>query len=45
MGISMESKEYILKSIESLPPQKVQEDLDFIDFLRIKAGLMNGGNQ
>ncbi|MBW2119589.1 MAG: DUF2281 domain-containing protein [Deltaproteobacteria bacterium] len=36
MPISTESKEYILKSIESLPPQKVQEVLDFIDFLRMR---------
>ena len=36
MSISMENKEYILKSIEGLPPQKVQEVLDFIDFLRMR---------
>ncbi len=37
MAISPQSKEYILKSIEILPPQKVQEVIDFIEFLRIRA--------
>ena len=37
MAISPQSKEYILKSIEILPPQKVQEVIDFIEFLRRRA--------
>ena len=36
MPISTESQEYILKGIENLPPQKVQEVIDFIEFLRIR---------
>jgi hypothetical protein len=36
MTIPAERKEYIIKSIEDLPPQRIQELIDFIDFLRIK---------
>ena len=37
MPVSTDSKEYILKTIETLPPQKVQAVIDFIDFLRIRS--------
>lgn len=37
MHISTENKDYIIKSIENLPPQKVQEVIDFIDFLLMRS--------
>jgi len=37
MAVSPQSKKYILKSIEILPPQKVQEVIDFIEFLKIRS--------
>jgi hypothetical protein len=37
MAVSPQSKEYILKSIEILPPQKVQEIIHFIEFLRTRS--------
>jgi hypothetical protein len=37
MHISTKNKDYIIKSIENLPPQKVQEVIDFIDFLLMRS--------
>ena len=37
MALSSESKENILKGIEDLPPQKVEEVIDFIHFLRTRS--------
>jgi hypothetical protein len=39
MPIPVNNKEYILKSIETLPPEKLQEVIDFIDFLQIRSQL------
>ena len=39
MPIPVDNKEYILKSIETLPPEKLQEVIDFIDFLQIRSHL------
>ena len=39
MPISVDNKEYILKSIETLPPEKLQEVIDFIVFLQIRSQL------
>lgn len=39
MPIPVNNKEYILKSIETLPPEKLQEVIDFIDFLQIRYQL------
>ena len=39
MPIPVKNKEYILKSIETLPPEKLQEVIDFIDFLQIRSQL------
>ena len=43
MAISSECKENILKSIEKLPSQKVQEVIDFIEFLKMKSHLKTSG--
>lgn len=37
MPISAENREYILKSIENLPPQRIEEIIDFIEFLKGKS--------
>jgi len=39
MPIPVKNKEYILKNIETLPPEKLQEVIDFIDFLQIRSQL------
>ena len=39
MPIPVNNKEYILKSIETLPPEKLQEVIDFIDFLQMRSHL------
>jgi len=39
MPIPVKNKEYILKNIETLPPEKLQEIIDFIDFLQIRSQL------
>ena len=39
MTITEDNKGYILKSIETLPPDKLQEVVDFIDFLQIRSRL------
>ena len=43
MPIPMDRKEYILKRIETLPYDKLQEVIDFIDFLQIKSQLCPSG--
>lgn len=43
MAISSESKENILKSIETLPSQKIQEVIDFIEFLKLRSRLKPTG--
>ena len=37
MPISAESKDYILRNIEALPPHRVEEVIDFIEFLKKKS--------
>jgi hypothetical protein len=37
MAISIENKEYILKSIDALPPHRIEEVIDFIEFLRTRS--------
>ena len=37
MPISTKSKDYIIKRIEDLPPQRVQEVIDFIEFVRMRS--------
>jgi len=39
MSLSNEHKEYLLKNIEDLPPEKVEEVIDFVDFLKVKSEL------
>ncbi len=36
MGTLPEYKEHIIKDIEDLPPELIQEVIDFIEFLKIK---------
>jgi hypothetical protein len=36
MGIAINNKEIIIKHIEGLPPELIQEVIDFIEFLKIK---------
>lgn len=43
MAISSESKENILKSIETLPSQKIQEVIDFIEFLKLRSRIKPTG--
>jgi len=37
MSLSNEHKDYLLKKIEDLPPEKVEEVIDFVDFLKLKS--------
>lgn len=37
MPISAQHREYILKSIENLPPRRIEEVIDFIEFLKAKS--------
>ncbi len=43
MPITTESKEYIIKSIASLPPQKIQEVVDFIEFISSRPHIETSG--
>ncbi len=42
MSLSNEHKEYLLKSIEDLPPEKVEEVIHFVDFLKVKSEFHHG---
>ena len=37
MTISVENRDHILKSIETLPPHKIEEIIHFIEFLQAKS--------
>jgi len=37
MHISTKNKDYIIKSIENFPPQKVQQLIDYIEYLKISS--------
>lgn len=36
MGITVNYKELIVKDLEELPPELIQEVIDFVEFLKIK---------
>jgi len=36
MGITVNYKEIIVKDLEELPPELIQEVIDFVEFLKIK---------
>lgn len=36
MPISSENRDHIIRSIETLPPHRIEEVIDFIEFLRAK---------
>ncbi len=37
MPISTEDREYILKSIDALPSHRIEEVIDFIEFLKTRS--------
>jgi uncharacterized protein YfbU (UPF0304 family) len=44
MGITVNYKELIVKDLEELPPELIQEVIDFIEFLKIKKMKKTGVN-
>ncbi len=44
MGITLNYKELIVKDLEELPPELIQEVIDFIEFLKIRKMKKTGVN-